>query len=171
MFDAKCQIVTSQRLTSPKWVKWSFQFQSQTYIIWKCFRRGIKPRKPFLATTRTTRVIRLQRNLISPPEPYFSFIFFHSFWQNKLIFRWHIPFIVVQNRIILDFCFLTQKRQFKQTKKLITWHFMTSQNRFPGFCAVTNFFFQIFLFPLAFESKDVLWNLPSKGDSTLKLWN
>ena len=67
LFDAKCQIVTSQRLTSPKWVKWSFQFQSQTYIIWKCFRRGVKPRKPFLATTRTTRVMGLQRNLIAPP--------------------------------------------------------------------------------------------------------
>ena len=66
-FDAKCQIVTTQRLTSPKWVKWSFQFQSQTYIIWKCFRRGIKPRKPFLATTRTTRVMGLQRNLIAAP--------------------------------------------------------------------------------------------------------
>ena len=47
---------------------------------------------------------------------------------------------------------------------MITWHFMTSQNCFPGFCAVRNFFFQIFLFPLAFDSKDVLLE-----NKTLKL--
>ena len=33
---------------------------------------------------------------------------------------------------------------------------MTSQNCFLGFCAVRNFVFQNFLFPLAFEDKDVL---------------
>ena len=154
LFDAKCQIVTSLRLTSPK-------FQSQTYIIWKSLKRGVKQRNPFLATTRKTRVIGLQKNLIAPPgtilflkkrslwyffhrrgvkqrKPFlattcktrviglqrnliappgtirflkkrFLWYFFHSFLQNKLIFRWHKPFIVGQNRIILDFCFLTQK--------------------------------------------------------------
>ena len=108
--------MTSQRLTSPKWVKCSLWFQSQNYIIWKGFRRGVKQWKPFLATTRTTRVIRLQRNLISPPgttlflKKRSLWYFFHSFWQNKLIFRWHIRFIVGQNRIILDFWFLTQSK-------------------------------------------------------------
>ena len=38
----------------------------------KVFRTGVKPRKPFLATARKTRVTGLQRNLIAPPEPYFS---------------------------------------------------------------------------------------------------
>ena len=115
LFDAKCQIVTSQRLTSPKWVKWSFQFQSQTCIIWKCFRRGVKPRKPFLATARKTGVMGLQGNLIALPGTILFlkkrslWYFFHCFLQNRLIFRWHKPFIVGQNRIILDFCFLTQK--------------------------------------------------------------
>ena len=55
---------------------------------------------------------------------------------------------------------------------------MTSQNCFPAFCAVRNFLFPIFLFHLAFVSKDVLCyvlcvmcNLNSKGDSTIKLLN
>ena len=47
---------------------------------------------------------------------------------------------------------------------------MVSQNCFPGFCTVSNFFFQTFLFPLAFDSKDV-FNLNSKGDLTIKLSN
>ena len=80
----------------------------KTCIIWKSFRRGVKQRKPFLATTRKTRVTGLQRNLIAAPGTMLIF-FFHSFLQNKLIFRWHKPFIVGQNRISLDFCFLTQK--------------------------------------------------------------
>ena len=61
---------------------------------------------------------------------------------------------------------------------MATWHFMTSQNCFPAFCAVRNFLFPIFLFHLAFGSKDVLCyvlcvmcNLNSKGDSTIKLLN
>ena len=65
--------VSNWRLTSPKWVKCSLQFQSQTYIIWKSFRRGVKQRKPFLATTRKTQVMGLERNLSAPPEPdYFA---------------------------------------------------------------------------------------------------
>ena len=111
LFDGKCQSVTSQRLTLPKWVECSFWFQIQTHIIWNSFRRGVKQRKPFLATTRKTRVMGLQINLIAP---YFSLKndpsdIFSQFLQNKLIFRWHKPFIIGQNRIVLDFCFLTQK--------------------------------------------------------------
>ena len=101
MFDAKCQIVRSQRLTSPIWVKFSLSFQSQTYIIWKSFGRGIKQRKPFLATTRKIRVMGLQRNFIAPlrtilfiKKRSFWYFFFTVFFQNKLIFRWHKPFIV-----------------------------------------------------------------------------
>ena len=95
LFDGKCQIVTSQRLTLPKWVECSFWFQIQTYIIWNSFRRGVKQRKPFLATTHKTRVMGLQRNLIAPPGTILFlkkrslWYFFHSFWQNKLIFRSH----------------------------------------------------------------------------------
>ena len=66
LFDAKCQIVRSQRLTSPIWVKCSLSFQSQTFIIWKSFGRGIKQRKRFLATTRKIRVMGLRRNFIAP---------------------------------------------------------------------------------------------------------
>ena len=64
-----------------------FYPRSKTYTICKSFRRGVKQRKPFLATTRKTPVIGLQRNLIAPPEPYFSLkndpsdIFFTVFCQ------------------------------------------------------------------------------------------
>ena len=114
LFDGKCQIVTSQRLTLPKWVECSFWFQIQTYIIWNSFRRGVKQRKPFLARHIKPELWDFKEIWLHPPEPYFSLkndpsdIFFTVF-ENKLIFRWHKPFIIGQNRIVLEFCFLTQK--------------------------------------------------------------
>ena len=47
---------------------------------------------------------------------------------------------------------------------------MTSQNCFPGFCAVGKIFFQMFLFPLDFD-RCVMCNLNSQSDLTLKLLN
>ena len=44
---------------------------------------------------------------------------------------------------------------------------MTSQNCFLCFCAVRNLLFQNFLFPLAFDNKDVLFMLNSNDDTTL----
>ena len=85
LFDPKCQIVTPQRLTSPKWVKCSFKFQSQTCIIWKSFRRGVKQRKLFLATTCKTWVMGLQRNLIASPGM-LRYLKIQSFWYFFSVF-------------------------------------------------------------------------------------
>ena len=55
-----------------------------------------------------------ERNLTAPPGTILFlkkrslWYFYHSFLQNKLIFRWHKPFIVGQNRTILEFFFYSK---------------------------------------------------------------
>ena len=48
---------------------------------------------------------------------------------------------------------------------------MTSQNCFLCFYAIRNLLFQNFLFPSAFDNKDVLFKLNSNDDTTLKRLN
>ena len=48
---------------------------TEMFFVAFVFRRGVEQRKPFLATTRKTRVIGLQRNLIAPPGTILIFVF------------------------------------------------------------------------------------------------
>ena len=71
----------------------------------------------------------LKRYRIAPPppplsqEPYFFLkiepfgLIFTLFLKNKLISREHKPFIVAQNRIILDFLFFDAKTQIEAKQK------------------------------------------------------
>ena len=53
-------------------IKADVNFKVKFILSERAFRTGVKQRKPFLDTTRKTRVMGLQRNLSAPPESYFS---------------------------------------------------------------------------------------------------
>ena len=54
---------------------------------------------------------------------------------------------------------------------MITWQFNDVTNCFLCFYAIRNLLFQNFLFPSAFDNKDVLFKLNSNDDTTLKRLN
>ena len=125
-----------------------FHFLSQTYIIWKSIRRRAKHRKPLFDTTHMSRVMGLQKYFSAPPGSIvflkktialvFSVTLLHKiswFFGTKNLSLW--------TKIVCFYIFIfwLNNANLSSFKKMITWHFQTSQTCFPGFCAVGNFFF------------------------------
>ena len=84
----------------------------------------------------------------------FWFFFFTVFFAKSADFPVTQTFSQTfgQNRIISDFCFLTQKHLFKQTKKMITWHLWRHKTVFPVFVQLgIIFLFSNFSFLFSFR--------------------
>ena len=128
---------------------------------WKSFRRGVKQRKP--TTTRKTRVIWDFKEIWVQPDPYFSFTndpydissFFAVFCKISWFFG-NTNLLQLPKSYRFSFVVWVKNSNLSKPKngsRDILWRYKIVFHSFAQFGIS---FFQIFLFLLAFDSKDML---------------